>query len=87
MKVFRGFFKNEICKKPSNISLDIKQIDNSDKGYIKYLKKNIKSLYISQNLSINDRNRMTEKKYINFDLNSTKITKLEIQVNLKAILI
>ena len=69
MKVFRGFFKNEICKKPSNISLDIKQIDNSDKGYIKYLKKNIQSLSISKNPSINDRNRMTEKKYINFEAN------------------
>ena len=69
MKVFKGLFQKETVKKPFHLSLDIKQIDNSDKEYIKFMKKNIETPSKLRSLNINGVTGMTRKKYMNFDAN------------------
>ena len=70
MELIKGLFPRKIEKKTLSPSLNIKQIDNSNKEYIKYLENNIElsktpnkliNIYINGNKRING---MTCKKYI-----------------------
>ena len=70
MELIKGLFPKQIDQKSLAPSLNIKQIDNSDKEYIKYLENNIElsktpnkliNIYLNGNEGING---MTCKKYI-----------------------
>ena len=88
MELIKGLFPKKIENKVLDPSLNIKQIDNSDKEYIKYLENNIElsktpnkliNIYINGNRGING---MTCKKYISkeaskfiYNLNKNNKTK------------
>ena len=68
MKIFKGIFQNETDKKKVPLSLNIKQINNSNKEYIKYLENNIDLNITPTKLrNINIENRMTGKKYMSLE--------------------
>ena len=70
MKFIRGLFPQDSLKKSLSPSLNIKQIDNSDKEYIKYLENNIelsKTPTKLRKLHINEISGMTGKKYVSLE--------------------
>ena len=70
LKIIRGLFPKETIKKSFSPDLNIKQINNSDKEYIKYLENNIelsKTPTKLRKIHINGTNGMTGKKYISLE--------------------
>ena len=66
LKIIKGLFPKEVEKKPISPTLNIKQINNSDKEYIKFLEKNIELNKTPTKLikmNINATSGMTGKKY------------------------
>ena len=70
MEIIKGLFPKEAEKKSLAPSLNIKQINNSDKEYIKYLENNVelsKTPHKLRNLYIKGTNGMTCKKYVSLE--------------------
>ena len=71
LEIIKGLFPKETIKKPSfPPSINIRQINNSDKQYIKYLENNIelsKTPSKLRNMYIDGANGMTGKKYISLE--------------------
>ena len=71
MEIIKGLFPFEQQKKSFSPNLNIKQIDNSDNEYIKYLEDNIllgKSPSIIRNVYINEIDGMAGKKFVNYEI-------------------
>ena len=70
MEVIKGLFPKETKKMDFSPSLNIKQINNSDKEYIRYLENNIelsKTPNKFRKLYIKGKNRMTGKNYVSLE--------------------
>ena len=71
MEVIKGLFPFEQQKRSFSPNLNIKQIDNSDSEYIKYLEDNIllgKSPSIIRNVYINEIDGMAGKNFVNYEI-------------------
>jgi len=71
MEVIKGLFPVEQQKRSFSPNLNIKQIDNSDNEYIKYLEDNIllgKSPSIVRNVYMNELDGMAGKKFVNYEI-------------------
>jgi hypothetical protein len=71
MEIIKGLFPFEQQKRSFSPNLNIKQIDNSDNEYIKYLEDNIllgKTPSIVRNAYFNEIDGTAGKKYVNYEI-------------------